>query len=435
MRVGKSPPQPLKGKMPLNFKEKTVEQLKFVADRDKDAASWYGILAGQKNRKSEGKPQSSRINSGMNKGKYHYRMDSMREPELDPRHKRILLAYSKDAVSHGFQNIEFDPVWVLIHDLGAHGTMGEALRKWAEGIENKIPIPEGHGYNIKREGDVVTIEIYGPDDETQEGGTSSSSYVFDIAKGCSMVGQHHVSSRSETHWELDYEEHSGVFVPREISLVDRNKDGGLRHHIVFTTEMVNEPVSESEFSYEALGLRPGDYIVDHTKGGERSQCLLTAGTTSPSPSPIERNETIVIEIGDIAPDFNSVTTDGEEFRLSELRGKYILLDFWATWCAPCIYEMPNLKKAHSKYGPNGLEVVGIGIGDPEEHHIYIQKNKLEWKEISDKNNNIRRMYHISGVPSLFLVDPMGVVVSKGTELRGNNLMKTLEKHIKRAPEN
>ena len=67
--------------------------------------------------------------------------------------------------------------------------------------------------------------------------------------------------------------------------------------------------------------------------------------------------------------------------------------------------------------------------------IYIQKNKLEWKEISDKNNNITRMYHISGVPSLFLVDPMGVVVSKGTELRGNNLMKTLEKHIKRAPEN
>lgn len=432
-RVGKSSSKSSNGSMPLNFKEETVERLKFVADRDKDAASWYGIPVVKKDPDSESKPQWVRVNSGMNKGKYYYRMDVMREPEQYQRHERILLVYG--AVSHGIQLDEFDPVWVLIHDLGAHGTMGEGLRKWAEAIENKIPPPEGAGYNIERNGDVVTIKFYGRDDESEGGGIFRSSYAFDISKGCSMVGQHHVSSRSETHWELDYEEHNGVFVPREISHVHRNKDGGLHHHIVFTTEMVNKPVSESEFTYEALGLRPGDHIVDHTKGGETSQCVLTPGTASPSPSPNERNETIVIEIGDIAPGFNSVTTDGEEFRLSQLRGKYILLDFWATWCAPCIYEMPNLKKAHSKYGPNGLEVIGIGIGDPEEHHIYIQKKKLEWKEISDKNNNIRRMYHVSGVPSLFLVDPMGVVVSKGTELRGNNLMKTLEKHIKRAPEN
>lgn len=270
-REGTSPAQPLDGKMPLNFKEETVEQLRFVADRDKDAALWYGYLAGQKNRNSEGKPLSSRINSGMNKGEYHCRMDTMEEPELNPRQKRKLLIYSKDAVSHGFQNVEFDPVWVLIEDLGGHGTIGQALRTCAQDIEKKIAFPEGHGYKIERKGDVVTFKIYGRDDESEEGGISSSTYAFDISKGCSVVGQHHVSSRSETHWKLDYEEHNGVFVPKEITRVNRDKSMGIHHHIVFTTKMVNEHVSESEFSYVALGLRPGDYIIDNVKGGLRYQ--------------------------------------------------------------------------------------------------------------------------------------------------------------------
>jgi hypothetical protein len=270
MRKGIPPVQPLDGRMPLSFKEDTVEQLKFVADRDKDAGLWYGTLAGKKDVGSEGKLRSLPVNSGMNKGEYHYRMNAISEPQLNPRSKRRLLIYSKDAVAHGFENLEFDPLWMLIEDIGAHRTMGDALRMWAETIEKKMPPPEGGGYNIERKGDVVTIKTWQPDNEVGGGATFSSSYVFDISKGCSAVGQHHVSSRSETHWKLDYVEHNGVFVPKEVTYVRRRSPSkGLHHQIVFTTEMVNEPVSESEFSYEALGLRPGDYIVDHTKGGLR----------------------------------------------------------------------------------------------------------------------------------------------------------------------
>lgn len=268
-RVGRSSSQSSKGDMRLNFDEETVEQLKFVADRDRDAASWRGVPVIQKDPNSEPQRQSVRVNSGMNNGKYHYRMDVMREPEKHQGHERILLVYGKNAVPHGIQLEEFDPVWVLIEDIGAHGTMGEALRNWAQGIEDEMPIPEGHGYNVERKGDVVAIKFYGPDD-TEEGGTSYSSYVFDISKGCSMVGQHHVSSQSETHWELDYEKRNDVFVAKQISRVRRDKDGVLRQHVAFKTMTVNKPVSESEFSYEALGLRPGDHIVDHTKGGKRS---------------------------------------------------------------------------------------------------------------------------------------------------------------------
>ena|GEM_PF-6614218 len=268
MRKGKSPAQPLDGKMPLSFKEDTAEQLRFIADRDKDAVLWYGTVAGEKKRNSEGnRLQSSPVKSGMNKGELHYRMDAISEPQLDPRSKRRLLIYSKDALSHGFENLEFDPLWVLIEDIGAHGTMGDALRMWAETLEKKMPPPEGAGYSIERKGDVVTFKSWQLDDEIGGGATFSSSYVFDISKGCSAVGQHHVSSQSETHWKLDYEDHNGVFVPKEITNVHRNKSTGIHHHIVFTTEMVNEPVSESEFSYDALGLRPGDYIIDHVKGG------------------------------------------------------------------------------------------------------------------------------------------------------------------------
>jgi hypothetical protein len=275
-RVERAPSQSSDGNMPLGFKEEIAEQLKFVADRDKDAALWYGTLLKPVLQSSESKPRSSRVNSGMNKGNYHYQMDAMREPESDPRTKRILLAYSKDAVSHGLQVEEFDPVWVLVQDLGASGTMGEALRSCAQSIENKTPAPEGAGYKLERKGDVVTIEIYGP---SEGGGISRSSYVFDLSRGCSLVGQHNIDSHSEHHWELAYEEHNGVFVPTEISRLTRNKDGALRHHIVFTTQMVNEPVSESEFSYEALGLRPGDYVVDHMLGGLKYQWKLATEVT------------------------------------------------------------------------------------------------------------------------------------------------------------
>ncbi|KPL25093.1 MAG: hypothetical protein AMJ75_01945 [Phycisphaerae bacterium SM1_79] len=259
--------------VPSKSEEEWTEQLKFVNDRDRNTTLWYGkTIGGRYLENGEYKPPLLNLNSGMNKGEYHYKMDFREEAEFS-QSPRTLRAYSRDAVGHGLQTSEFDPVWVLVEDVGLYGDMGEHLRGWAKSIEEE-PMPE-RGYKLVRQGDLVTLDLFAPEDDSEDSGTVTSRYVFDLAKGCSVVEQHHTSSVSETHWKLDYEEHRGVFVPKEIARVFANKQKGreskTRHHVAFTTEMVNEPVSESEFEYQALGLRPGDYIVDHVKGGLRYQ--------------------------------------------------------------------------------------------------------------------------------------------------------------------
>ena len=138
-------------------------------------------------------------------------------------------------------------------------------------------------------------------------------------------------------------------------------------------------------------------------------------------------------IGRPAKDFTATLIDGGELRLSSLRGQVTLIDFWATWCAPCIKELPNLKSLYSEFRSQGLEIVSIGL-DEEDHlekaRVFIEENDLPWKvSLSGRGyeDDVAKLYGVNGLPSVWLIDRDGVL--RHQDLHGNELRAAVEQMI------
>jgi len=136
-----------------------------------------------------------------------------------------------------------------------------------------------------------------------------------------------------------------------------------------------------------------------------------------------------VSIGSVAPEVILSDTTGKDIALSSLRGKYILLDFWAGWCGPCRMENPNILKNYLKYKDKGFEVYQVSLDRSRSDWVNaIKKDNLIWYNVSDLKyfqSEAATIYNIDRIPKGFLLDPNGVIIAKDIELRGNRLGKKL----------
>ena len=136
-----------------------------------------------------------------------------------------------------------------------------------------------------------------------------------------------------------------------------------------------------------------------------------------------------VSIGSVAPEVILSDTTGKDIALSSLRGKYVLLDFWAGWCGPCRMENPNILKNYLKYKDKGFEVYQVSLDRSRSDWVNaIKKDNLIWYNVSDLKyfqSEAATIYNIDRIPKGFLLDPNGVIIAKDIELRGNRLGEKL----------
>lgn len=137
--------------------------------------------------------------------------------------------------------------------------------------------------------------------------------------------------------------------------------------------------------------------------------------------------------GEVFPDFEKTDLDGKPLSISRFRGKVVLLDFWATWCGPCVGEMPNVISVYDRYHGKGFEIIGISLDtDKNTLESFIKDYGIKWPQYYDGKgweNELARAYNVNAIPATFLLDGEGRLIAEN--LRGPALENVVIKALRK----
>ncbi|MGA0558760.1 redoxin domain-containing protein [Larkinella sp. VNQ87] len=138
-----------------------------------------------------------------------------------------------------------------------------------------------------------------------------------------------------------------------------------------------------------------------------------------------------LNVGKIAPDFSQTDSLGKEIKLSSFKGKYVLIDFWASWCGPCREENPNLVQTYATFKDKNFTIFSVSLDNNRQNWLNaVRKDNLTWAHVSDLKgwkNAVAQQYGINSIPANFLLDPSGKIIARN--LRGAELAKKIQELI------
>ncbi|MBL4678787.1 MAG: AhpC/TSA family protein [Mucilaginibacter sp.] len=313
------------------------------------------------------------------------------------------------AVSGGKFEFKGNAPYQNLYKLRMSGNIFDLIVQNGDDINIKTDLADStHAYEVN--GSTVSEKVRDFNNLSNVYGAKNSKLADEYSTKAAALGKE--SDSLINIYRPQFQKNIAEYSSEVIKFVDANKDNLAGFFAA---------ASLDRYKYEQQMVTYADGIKDKFKDNPSVQAFIK-----------QMEEIKPVSIGHKAPEFTLKGLDGKDIKLADYKGKYVMLDFWASWCQPCRQENPNVVKQYAVFHPKGFNILGISLDtDKAPWEGAIKADKLTWSHGSDLqrfDGATERLYHIEAIPSNFIIDPNGVIVAKN--ITGSDLEDFLKRTFK-----